>query len=321
MALPLDATPEAAREGLWSAVINRDWRVTRMRGIQQYPFAYVTVAVYIVASTAITFQSGARLSPTYLLMCILVSCAFLFSAPRLVWIWTTLLIAILLFFALDGFAQRAQMITHVSQPIAFDRWLLGGHLAVTWAQDTFFASSLRVIFTPVLVLAYLSLWYGPLSAAIWLWLKHPERLGRFAAAFILLECIGFLIYFLFPETPPWLASQQGYLPPLQREVVSALQTFHIGNSYASSDPAPLSAMPAMHVADPVLVGMTLFATVRRSRFGWLWLVWPFLVAIAVICFAEHYVVDVLVAVAIGTLSFVVAECLHRRRPRWIEATP
>jgi hypothetical protein len=299
--------------------VRRDWSGPALRGAQLYPFVFVTVLIYLAITASITESSGASIgSPLWLVTGLCVA-GLLIRARQLVWIVALLAIAVFLFFGLDGFSGRALQITHIHPPIDFEQAIFHTSVVV-WAQSTFFAMPFHNVLTPVLLFAYLSLWFGPLAAVGWIWLKRPESLARFAAGFILLEAIGFLIYFLFPETPPWLASMQGYLPPLHREVVDALQPFFgLGVSYANGDPAPLSAMPAMHVAVPTLVGWTMFRINRPSRWAVLWLLYPIAVAIAVLCFAEHYLIDVIVAVTLGTVCFAISEVLYRRWPGMIEA--
>jgi hypothetical protein len=311
----------ASRGGPLANALKRDLSGPSQRGAALYPFIFVTVLVYFAITATITESSGATIgSPLWLVLGLCIA-GWFFRARQLVWIIAVLGIAIFLFFGLDGFSGRAVQIAHIQPPIDFDQTIFHTSVVV-WAQKTFLSLPFHDLLTPVLIAAYLSLWFGPLLAVVWIWLKHPESLSRFAAGFILLEAIGFLIYFLFPEIPPWMASMKGFLPPLHREVVDALQPFFgLGISYANSDPAPLSAMPAMHVAVPVLVGMTLFRINRRSKFAVLWLLYPLAVAIAVIIFAEHYLLDVIVAVSLAALCFAVSEGLYRRWPGLIQSRP
>ena len=311
--------PHLATRGLVAAAVKRDLSQS-LRGAEFYPLVYRAVPVYLVAAGVISVASGASFGIPFVVAALLVVAGWFWVAPRLVWILGTTALAVALFFGLDGFSDRASQITHVTAPIDFEKWLTGGGSFVVWAQTTFLANPLHYVLSPFLVAAYMSLWFGPLLAAYWLWTRHSDWLGRFATGFLLLECVGFLLYFLFPETPPWLASQQGYLPALHREVVNALTPFFgLGRDYANSDPAPLSAMPAMHVAVPMLVGWVMFAVSRGHRFAWAWFLYPLSVATAVLVFAEHYLIDVLVAVLLGTLAFWVSQAVFRRRPRLIEA--
>jgi PAP2 superfamily len=309
----------ASRGGPLVNAVRRDWSGPSLRGARLYPLVFVTVLIYFAITASITESSGASIGSPLWLALGLCTAGLLIRARQLVWVVVVLAIAVFLFFGLDGFSGRALQITHVHPPIDLEQAIFHTSVVV-WAQRTYLGMPFHFLLTPVLLAAYMSLWFGPLAACVWIWLKRPESLARFAAAFILLEAIGFLIYFLYPETPPWLASLQGYLPPLHRDVVEALQPFFgLGVSYANSDPAPLSAMPAMHVAVPTLVGWTMFRISRPSKFAILWLLYPVTVGVAVICFAEHYLIDVIVAMTLGTACFAISELIHRRWPKLIES--
>ena len=318
--MPASAITEidsAARRGWPTSVgqtLRRDWSAPATRGIRMYPAALTVAAVYLCAAAAIMIPAGAGFSPAYTISAAIIIAATLLRARPLIWTAAVLLVAILLFFGLDNFTAHAATITHTLEPIRADAWLLRGGSAVVWSQSLLVGNPLHAILVPPLVVAYLSFWIGPVVVLVWMWQRHPGRLARFACAFVLLEALGYLIYLLFPETPPWLAAQQGFLPPLQREVVDALKpVLGLGTVYASSDPAPLSAMPSMHVAVPALIGLTL-ASPRSSRLSLLWLLYPLAVGIAVLGFAEHYLVDVLVAFLITGIAFFLTEFINARRP-------
>lgn len=321
----MEALAEAPSRG-WAGTtlgraIARDLSVPRGRCAELYPLATIAVTLYCAAATALMLVQGAAPSVTQLGLVVVVATFWTVRSSRLVWLAAITLAAIFVFFGLDGFAGRAPALTHVTSPISADRWLLGGG-GVVAMQRWFLGIPWHALLVPPLVIAYLSLWYGSVGAWLWIWARHGERVARFLTAFLVLECIGELIYLVYPETPPWLASQQGALPPTHRTVVDWLQGFHgLGSWYAASDPAPLAAMPAMHVAVPVLIALTAIAMARRSLPALLWLLYPVSVAAAVLWLGEHYVVDVLVAVTLGAAVFAAVELAWRRAPSLLTRDP
>ncbi len=50
---------------------------------------------------------------------------------------------------------------------------------------------------------------------------------------------------------------------------------------------PYAAMPSLHSADALIVGVTL-ASVATSRWGRLWLLWPVWVSVALMATANHF---------------------------------
>jgi len=120
---------------------------------------------------------------------------------------------------------------------------------------------------------------------------------------------GFVVYLLFPEMPPWLAAQHGWLPPTHRYVVETLQGMSgLGRLYAGADPEPNAAMPSLHVAVPMVIAATAIA-VRgwRRPASWLWLLYPLTVSFGVLYLGEHYVADVVVGAVLGAVAFAAVE--------------
>lgn len=134
-----------------------------------------------------------------------------------------------------------------------------------------------------------------------LWKKDSVRMKRSAAAVVLLSLAGYLTYVLFPLTPPWMASLEGVLPPMERITFSSLSKI-VGPWLAGAfQPSPRGAMPSLHTGLPLL--MILIFLKEFGRKG-LWAI-PI---VLVICFeiiygAEHYVVDVVAGIVYAIAAY------------------
>jgi membrane-associated phospholipid phosphatase len=73
-----------------------------------------------------------------------------------------------------------------------------------------------------------------------------------------------------------------------------LQT--LGNQYA--------AMPSLHAADALIVGVFLVASSRTIWAKALWALWPLWVWFCVIATANHYVLDVLAGIGVAVVSLL-----------------
>jgi membrane-associated phospholipid phosphatase len=117
------------------------------------------------------------------------------------------------------------------------------------------------------------------------------------ASVVTLAMLGFATYALFPAVPPWMASEQGNLPPLQRIIaivwehipVSAMSPlFERGSHYANN----VAAMPSLHAAYAMLIAIFFWKVSR-----WYWriplAIYPLVMGLALVYTAEHYVADVL----------------------------
>jgi membrane-associated phospholipid phosphatase len=85
-----------------------------------------------------------------------------------------------------------------------------------------------------------------------------------------------------------------------------------GSGIVSVAANPYAAMPSLHAADALIVGIVLASVVRRRWAKALWLLWPAWVWFAVIATGNHFWLDVVAGniVAAVALAFV-----YRRRLR------
>lgn len=160
---------------------------------------------------------------------------------------------------------------------------------------------------------------APVVAAV-LWIRSRERFRAWAALLVALAVAGVATYFLFPMSPPWLASQQGYLPGTEIVRVSgqggAWLDFHgaaqgVGDAQNRSN--PVAAMPSLHMATATLVvGFFWFGGVRRWVRAAL-LLYPALMAFTLVYSGEHYVTDEIAGVLCAVV-LLAAWRLLRRKP-------
>jgi membrane-associated phospholipid phosphatase len=77
-----------------------------------------------------------------------------------------------------------------------------------------------------------------------------------------------------------------------------------------------AAMPSLHAADALIVGITLFYVVRTWWLKPLWLLWPAWVCFSVMATANHFWLDCLAG---GFVAFLAGAIIHRRRIRALVA--
>ena len=126
-----------------------------------------------------------------------------------------------------------------------------------------------------------------------------------------------LTYLPFPEAPPWLAAQQGLLPPVHR--VASEVVAHAGplsSVYSGADPLPNAAMPSLHVAYPLLV--TVWVVIAFGRRAWWIVLYPLSLCVGVVYLGEHWVIDVVAGVVYAVAGILAVRRFpvplsHRRR--------
>jgi hypothetical protein len=92
---------------------------------------------------------------------------------------------------------------------------------------------------------------------------------------------------------------------LDRVTVSLLNHLGaVGRLYSSADPAPYSAMPALHVAVPSLIAATLIGIKGwRRKWAWLSALYPMIMTFATLYLGEHYVLDGVAGMALGVICY------------------
>ena len=152
-----------------------------------------------------------------------------------------------------GFADNLGIAPHASTGIDFDRAYFGHTLPTNWLQDRLFDPAVAHWYDYVTFFVYLSHFFVTLLIAAFLWRYRYSLFRRWRAMVLGVAAAGFATYALFPGTPPWLAAQDGRLPPITRTIgymwqhvhmYPAASLFETGNGYVND----VAAIPSLHAA-------------------------------------------------------------------------
>ena len=138
-------------------------------------------------------------------------------------------------------------------------------------------------------------------ALLWVYLRRHDAFARFRNTIMLANVIGLVGYVTMPTAPPWMFHSLGFVDGVNHS-----------NGLLGALANPYAAMPSLHAADSLIVGV-LLAGLTRNRIGKvLWLLWPVWVWFCVMATANHYLLDVVAGAAVGLLSLAVITRLSRR---------
>jgi len=100
----------------------------------------------------------------------------------------------------------------------------------------------------------------PLAFAGFLFFKNRKQFLYFSMTFVLINLIGFVIYYLYPAAPPWYVEYHGFVfhahtPGNTAGLAKFDQYFHAGifKSIYSKGSNVFAAMPSLHSSYPVVV--------------------------------------------------------------------
>ena len=213
-----------------------------------------------------------------------------------------------------GLADHLGVPVHYEMPVRVDRWLGGGTVPTVALQQAWCGEPCVRTLPPhwydvLLTTVYASHFLVALTLAGVLWLRgrpgHRPEWARWMRRYVTLLFAGLAIYVVYPMAPPWMAARDGYLPDVQRitgrgwsEIDLHRQTmimFGMANKVA--------AMPSLHAGIACLVA---FYAIGRlaSRWRWVLLLYPVAMSLALVYFAEHYVVDLLAGALLAGLVMV-----------------
>jgi membrane-associated phospholipid phosphatase len=171
-----------------------------------------------------------------------------------------------------------------------------------------------------------------LAVAFILFFRRKEDVLRtFALAFLLVNLLGFVTYFVYPAAPPWYVSEYGFGPARLdvRSTAAAASRFdallgtHFFDEIYGRGIDVYGAYPSLHVAYPLLAVWAVYQVRELS-----WLRGPAIAFFLLMCLSavylqHHYVTDVVlgIAYAIVTLAILIGVRHHRRAARASSAQP
>jgi hypothetical protein len=138
-----------------------------------------------------------------------------------------------------------------------------------------------------------------IAFAVWVFLFHADRYPMIRNTFLAVLGSGLLIYILFPLAPPRFFPYTGFVDTLK--MYSGINYDQQGISMLYN---PFAAMPSLHVGFALFTGIGLIQVGRRPIHWILGVVYPLLMATAVVGTANHYILDVIVGSFITIMAYI-----------------
>ena len=142
-------------------------------------------------------------------------------------------------------------------------------------------------------------------ALLWVYLRRTESFTPFRNTILLANAIGLIGYFALPTAPPRMFPHLGFV-----DTLAQFSSVNHESAAVQFTANPYAAMPSLHAADALIVGVAMALIVRSRWAKALWLVWPAWVSFAVMATANHFWLDI----AAGVLVAAVAAAFVLRRP-------
>jgi membrane-associated phospholipid phosphatase len=276
----------------------------------------IAVALFIGFTVWATVTQGLQLSHDWLFIWLLLGLLALSLSDVKRWArgvvldWLPFAGFLIAYDLARGFADNLGIAAHTSTGIDFDRAFFGHTIPTNWLQDRLFDPAVAHWYDYVTFFVYMSHFFVTLLIAAFLWRFRYPLFRRWRAMVLAVAAAGFATYALFPGTPPWLASQEGRLPEIQRtigymwqhvHILPAASLFETGNQYVND----VAALPSLHAAYTLLV-VLFFWGMAKPWARALLLLYPLAMGFTLVYTGEHYVFDVVLGwvYAVGVYALV-----------------
>jgi hypothetical protein len=200
-------------------------------------------------------------------------------------------------FARARWLWHAERWLHLPNEVTLQRWALHA----TWFIQ--FMNSYYIVFH-----------VAPLGVfLVWMYVRHRDSFPhwRNQLAFVSLTCQCIL---LIPLAPPRFFPNLGFVDTAARYGPTV---YHAGGQ---GDAGQLAAMPSMHVAWAMIIGIGTMS-VTRSRWRWIGAAHALLTVLAVTLTGYHWLLDGIVATALLLIGLAIAALWNRRRNRSAPLAP
>lgn len=168
----------------------------------------------------------------------------------------------------------------------------------------------------------------PIIFGLWLYFRRRTKAYlHFALVFLLVNLIGFAIYYVHPATPPWYVALHGFeaVPGTPGEV-AGLGSFDsmtgtgIFHALYARNANVFAAVPSLHSSYTLVA----FIYAMRSRTPLAWRIALGVITVGIwttaVYTSHHYVIDVLAGIACAFVGVLVFECLLMRIPTFSRFT-
>jgi membrane-associated phospholipid phosphatase len=142
-------------------------------------------------------------------------------------------------------------------------------------------------------------------ALLWVYLWRHAHFARFRNTILLANALGLVGYVLLPTAPPRMFPSLGFV-----DTLAEFGGVNHGSGLIELASNPYAAMPSLHAADALIVGVTLAYVCRSWWAKAVWVLWPAWVWFSVMATANHFWLDVVAGAALAAVTLAV---VHRRR--------
>ena len=277
---------------------------------------------YVVALAIFVFSWGLPLAHDQLFLWVLLGLAAFSVRSWRSWGamlvgWLPLLSLLVVYDELRASVSVVPAQAHLALQIDVDRWLGDGAMPTVWLQRHLWNPAHLHAYDYGVWAVYMTHFFAVWLVAAMLWRASRRRFARYAVLTVALTLSAFLVYWLYPAQPPWLAAEALRIGPVDRIVpivwdrigVSSMQSVYDNGNLVNT----VAAMPSLHAAYPFMLLLFFWRDGRAVRAGLA--VYTLAMAFVLVYGGEHFVTDILAGWALAGVVYALVELGWRAAPR------
>jgi hypothetical protein len=149
-----------------------------------------------------------------------------------------------------------------------------------------------------------------LGALAWLYLFRNPSFYFVRNMFLVAFGIALIGYAFYPTAPPRFFPEWGFFDAVSDFTGVPQDSVTINNLFN-----PYAAVPSMHVAFALMIGVPLAKLVKWRALKVFWAMYPLLVVFVIVATANHFIADAVLGAAAAGIGALAARALARARPR------
>ena len=146
------------------------------------------------------------------------------------------------------------------------------------------------------------------GALLYVYVRHNDHFYRFRNTLLLANTIGLIGYVAVPTAPPRFFPEAGF-----SDTLAQYGSLNHGTGLVQLASNQFAAMPSLHSADALVVGLVLASVVQHRWAKVAWLAWPLWVWFSVMSTGNHFWLDIAAGVLVAGIAASVIYRPWRRR--------
>lgn len=257
---------------------------------------WLAALIFATLTWGVPLQSGMVIAWT----CTGLACASIGHPRReivqMVKDWAPLALILLFYDVSRGVADEVGVPVHFTSMIDFDRWAFGGQIPTVWLQERIIDVQHPNWWEVGFTLVYTSHFVAWLAIGGALWNRNREMFRGFTRRLLSLGFAGLITYIIYPAAPPWMASQEGFIGPVQRTTAKGWDLIGVHRAHTIEQGQAVvnkvAAVPSLHAGFAALI-----ATYFWPRVRWYWrpllAAYPLAMGLTLLATGEHYFFDII----------------------------